>query len=216
MSDIERKSSKTEVLKSAVIACEDKIKRCFWCASDDLYRAYHDDEWGHPLTNDRQIFEKLCLEGFQAGLSWLTILRKREAFRKAFADFDFHKVAKFSTAKVDSLVQNAGIIRHRGKIESAIQNAQCALKLIDECGSIQKFVWQFRPEKHKHVRSMSDIVAATPESTAMSKAFRKRGWTFLGPTTCYAFMQSAGLVNDHFTACDAFKKVEKLQQSISC
>ena len=198
----------------SVLVGADGITRCFWCMSEQLYIDYHDQEWGVPLIDDQLIYEKLCLEGFQAGLSWLIILRKRESFRKAFANFDPRKVARFSESHVEKLVQNPGIVRHRGKIEATIHNARCALDMIDEFGSMKNFILTYIPEKHVKIRRRSDIVASSPEAIAMSKAFRKRGWKFLGPTTCYAFMQSAGLVNDHFVECEAFQKVEKLQQSM--
>lgn len=180
----------------------DNITRCWWCGDDPQYVKYHDEEWGRPVADDFRLYEKICLEGFQAGLSWLTILRKREAFRKAFADFNFHKVAKFTTRKVDSLVKNAAIVRHRGKIESAINNAKRTIVLIDEFGSLHEYFQQFKPKKHPPVRSRKDIVATTAESTAMSNDVKKRGFSFLGPTTCYAFMQAMGLVNDHVVGCN--------------
>lgn len=189
-------------MPSDLITSDDNITRCWWCVNDPQYVKYHDEEWGRPNKDDSYLFENICLEGFQAGLSWLTILRRREAFRKAFADFDFHKVARFTKRKVDSLVKNANIIRHRGKIESAINNAKRTIVLIDEFGSLNEYFQQFKPKKHPVVRSRKDIVATTAESTAMSKDMKRRGFSFLGPTTCHAFMQSMGLVNDHLVGCD--------------
>ncbi len=185
--------------------------RCVWCQATPLYQNYHDSEWGFPVDDDRRLFEKLCLEGFQAGLSWLTILNKRENFRKGFANFDAAKVAKFTDKDIERLMQDAGIVRHRGKIESTINNAKRALELRKEFGSIAAFAWSFeeqanldRPKKftYDNVRAMT----ASPASIALSKALKKRGWTFVGPTTMYAFMQAMGMVNDHFDGCGARDK----------
>lgn len=195
--------------KIDLIDCTDGAGRCFWCVADPEYVKYHDTEWGRPTTDDRLIFEQLCLEGFQAGLSWLTILRKRDAFRKGFSQFEYLKVAKFNEKKVESLLGNEGIVRHRGKIESAINNAKRAIELVDEAGSLANFVWTFRPDKVRKMSGRSDIVAETAESKAMSKELRKRGWSFLGPTTCYAFMQSVGIVNDHFARCHLYENAEQ-------
>lgn len=189
---------------SELLVCgEDGKHRCWWCAGDSLYMDYHDNEWGKPVRDDIRLFEKICLEGFQAGLSWLTILKRREGFRKAFADFDFCKVAKFTDKRVDKLVQDEGIIRHRGKIESTINNAARAILLQKEFGTLADYFWQYAPESHPTIVKKDDIVATTPQSTAMSKDLKKRGWTFVGPTTCYAFMQSMGMVNDHVAGCHA-------------
>jgi len=183
--------------------------RCWWCGTDPLYVQYHDDEWGRPVTDDRRLFEKVCLEGFQAGLSWLTILRKRDNFRRAFADFDIDTVAGYTARDVNRLVQNAGIVRHRGKIESTINNARRARALRDEQGSLSDYFWRWQPDAssrpHRITREVLASMAMTPESTALSKDLRKRGWTFVGPTTIYAFMQAMGLVNDHVEEC-AFRE----------
>lgn len=166
-----------------------------------MYVNYHDQEWGRPVGSDQRLFEKICLEGFQAGLSWLTILRKRAAFREAFAKFNIKRVANFTKRDVNRLVKNAGIVRHRGKIESTINNANRAMELISEMGNLADFFWQYEPAKQQVVRSKEDIPATTDESTAMSKELKRRGWSFVGPTTCYAFMQSMGIVNDHAKGC---------------
>ena len=185
--------------------------RCIWCQATPTYRHYHDTEWGFPVNDDRRLFEKLCLEGFQAGLSWLTILNKRENFRKAFANFDADKVARFGEKDVARLMADAGIVRHGGKIASTINNAKRALELRTEFGSIAAFAWSFEEEANKdrpkkftwdNVRAMTQ----SPASVALSRALKKRGWTFVGPTTMYAFMQAMGLVNDHFDGCTARDK----------
>jgi DNA-3-methyladenine glycosylase I len=181
-------------------------QRCWWCGDDELYVAYHDHEWGFPVVDDRRLFEKVCLEGFQAGLSWLTILRKREAFRAAFANFEFERVARFTPRDVERLVGNAAIVRHRGKIESTINNAQRAQELAFEFGSLAAYFWRWEPAPAaRPARITREVLAAMPtsnESTAMSKDLKKRGWSFVGPTTIYAFMQAMGLVNDHIHACN--------------
>ncbi|TWU20131.1 DNA-3-methyladenine glycosylase 1 [Novipirellula galeiformis] len=169
-----------------------------------MYVAYHDNEWGVPVTDDVRLFEKICLEGFQAGLSWLTILRKRDAFREAFAAFDFKRVANFKPHHVDKLMLNAGIVRHRGKIESTINNANRAIELSNEFGSLSNYVWRFAPPHSAAKRSRADVAATSAESSAMSKDLKRRGWSFVGPTTCYAFMQSMGLVNDHLQGCHRY------------
>ena len=180
-------------------------KRCWWCGTDPLYVRYHDEEWGRPVRDDHRLFEKICLEGFQAGLSWLTILRKRDNFRRAFADFDFEKVARYTARDVTRLLKDEGIIRHRGKIESTIHNARRAIELRDAEGSLSRYFWQWQPSgagRPKRItRDVLMNLATTPESTALSKDLRKRGWTFVGPTTVYAFMQAMGLVNDHVHDC---------------
>jgi DNA-3-methyladenine glycosylase I len=172
-------------------------RRCSWCLGHDDYVAYHDAEWGFPVGDDRLLFEKLCLEGFQSGLSWLTILRKREAFRRSFAGFDIEKVARFGPRQVERMLADASIVRHRGKIESAIGNARRALTLIDEFGSLAAYVWRYEPKR----TATPSRVTTSPEATALSKDLKKRGWTFVGPTTVYAFMQAMGLVNDHVVGC---------------
>ena len=184
---------------------DDGLVRCSWPGDDPLYLRYHDKEWGFPQGNDRRLFEKLCLEGFQSGLSWLTILRKRENFRKAFHDFDTHTVARFGARDVARLLKDAGIIRHRGKIESTINNAKRAAELEREHGSLARFFWSFEPSTSSRPRTIDfPALLAMPQtdaSAAMSKALKQRGWTFVGPTTAYAFMQAMGLVNDHLEGC---------------
>lgn len=194
-----------------IITGEDGIKRCFWAGSDPLYRRYHDEEWGRPVADDRRLFEKLCLEGFQSGLAWITILRKRENFRAGFAGFDIPAVAAFTDADVERLVADAGIVRHRGKIVSTINNARRALELQQEAGSLAAFIWRFEPDPatRPSVFTMKDVQPKTAESTALSKELRKRGWSFVGPTTVYAFMQAMGLVNDHLEGCDIREAVER-------
>src|SRR5882762_3721692 len=183
--------------------------RCPWANEPPEYRRYHDEEWGRPVTGDAPIFEKICLEGFQAGLSWLTILRKRESFRAAFAGFDFRAVARFGARDVKRLLGDAGIVRHRGKIESTIQNARRALDLCEEAGSLGAYVWRFEPptsdRPRKLTRSALAAMPSTPASVALSRDLKKRGWTFVGPTTVYAFMQAMGLVDDHLHTCTIWK-----------
>lgn len=188
--------------------------RCWWCGNDPLYVRYHDTEWGLPVRNDQRIYEKICLEGFQAGLSWITILRKREAFRQRFANFDFTKVAHFNPHQVAKLVTDAAIIRHRKKIESAINNAQRAIEMIDTEGSITDFVWQFQPRRSVIRKTKEQIPALTDESTALSKELKRRGWSFVGPTTCYAMMQSLGMVNDHLRSCQWWETVEQKRKML--
>jgi DNA-3-methyladenine glycosylase I len=180
-----------------VTTCDDGRDRCGWGTSTPDYVAYHDTEWGFGVTDDHRLFEKLCLEGFQSGLSWLTILRKRENFRAAFAGFDPHVVADFDEHDVDRLLADAGIVRHQGKIRSTINNASRALELIDEFGSIAKYMWP----SATFGDAPTAIPALTDTSTAISKDLKRRGWTFVGPTTVYAFMQAMGLVNDHIDGC---------------
>jgi len=179
--------------------------RCAWCQATPLYRHYHDTEWGFPVADDRRLFEKICLEGFQAGLSWLTILNKREAFRSAFANFEAERVAGFDERDVKRLLGNAGIVRHAGKIASTINNARRVIELRREFGSLAAYVWRLEPEAgsrparitHEALRAMPGSAA----SAALSRDLKKRGWTFVGPTTIYAFMQAMGLVNDHLEGC---------------
>src|SRR5881227_2695856 len=183
----------------------DALRRCHWVGNDPLYIAYHDREWGFPVADDRRLFEKVCLEGFQAGLSWRTILGKREAFREAFAGFDFERVARFGQRDVERLLKNAGIVRHRGKIESTINNAKRARELADEFGSLAAYFWSHEPNGKGRPKKLTRAALATMstsvESVALSKDLKKRGWTFVGPTTVYAFMQATGLVNDHVRDC---------------
>ena len=177
---------------------DDGVPRCWWGAEPEIYRDYHDDEWGRAVTDDNRLFEKICLEGFQAGLSWLTILRKRESFRAGFAGFDPATVAGFGEEDVERLLADAGIVRHQGKIRSTINNAGRALELIEERGSLATYFWSWaEPEPPPPV----EILSTTEVSTAMSKDLKRRGWSFVGPTTVYAFMQAMGLVNDHLEGC---------------
>ncbi|MDA9008418.1 DNA-3-methyladenine glycosylase I [Alphaproteobacteria bacterium] len=192
--------------------------RCWWQEGDDLYGHYHDQEWGRPMTNDTRLFEKICLEGFQAGLSWLTILKKRENFREAFDGFDFNKVALYDDAKVEELVLNAGIIRHRGKITSTINNAKKAIELENEFGSLATYFWSFEPTPEerpdKFDQETLGPIAITEESKKLSKDLKKRGWSFVGPTTVYAFMQAMGLVNDHIEGCFCREEVEAARNQL--
>ncbi len=191
--------------RDGLITDDAGVTRCFWGASTPDYAAYHDAEWGFPVADDQRLFEKICLEGFQSGLSWLTILRKREAFRRAFADFDYHRVARFNSRSVERLLKDASIVRHRGKIESTIHNARRAVELEREFGSLAAYFWQWEPPAKARPRRITRKVlvtlAKTPESTALSKDLKRRGFTFVGPTTVYAFMQAMGLVNDHLDGC---------------
>jgi DNA-3-methyladenine glycosylase I len=181
------------------------MARCWWAGTDPIYVKYHDEEWGRPVVDDTRLFEKICLEGFQAGLSWITILRKRENFRKAFAGFDPKKVSRFTARDVARLLKDEGIIRHRGKIESTINNARRAIEIQKEFGSLASYIWQFEPDDATRPKRITTEVlktmATSPTSIALSKDLKKRGWTFVGPTTMYAFMQSMGLVNDHLHTC---------------
>ena len=188
-------------------------QRCSWCGDDELYVAYHDREWGFPVADDRRLFEKVCLEGFQAGLSWLTILRKREGFRAAFADFHVERVARFGTRDVERLLRDAAIVRHRGKIESTINNARRAQELGQEFGSLAAYFWRWEPTPAARPATITrEVLAVMPtsaESTALAKDLRKRGWSFVGPTTIYAFMQAMGLVNDHVHSCSVHREVAR-------
>lgn len=187
------------------MAEDDTTPRCTWPGEHADYIAYHDDEWGRPVRDDIRLFEKICLEGFQSGLSWLTILRKRDAFRAGFAGFDFHKVATFGEADVERLLADKGIVRHQGKIRSTINNAQRAVELEKEAGSLAAFIWSFEPEAEarpdRFDRETLGTITMSDASKALSKALKKRGWSFVGPTTMYAFMQSVGIVNDHLDTC---------------
>lgn len=175
------------------------IKRCKWCEQTDDFIPYHDNEWGFPVKNDQRLFEKLCLESFQSGLSWRTILAKRDNFRHAFAYFDFNQIALFDENDRNRLLQNQGIVRHKGKIDAVINNAQKAQILVTEFGSISRYVWQFEPPVAAD--SLLQTVSTSPESVQMAKDLKKRGWKFVGPTTVYAFMQAMGLINDHAEDC---------------
>jgi DNA-3-methyladenine glycosylase I len=192
---------------------DDGVVRCFWAMSDPLYVRYHDREWGFPVADDRRLFEKICLEGFQSGLSWLTILRKRERFRAAFRGFDAAAVARFGARDVSRLLMDAGIVRHRGKIESTINNARRARGLASERGSLATFFWSFEPPPSERPRRLTWPqllkMPTTDASTRLSRALKQRGWTFVGPTTCYAFMQAMGLVNDHLEGCAIREPAER-------
>lgn len=190
---------------TGLIKGEDGASRCWWGSGSPDYAAYHDGEWGFPVADDTRLFEKVCLEGFQAGLSWLTILRKRDNFREAFAGFDIERVARFTPRHVERLLTNAGIVRHRGKIESTINNARQAMVLVEEFGSLADYFWRFEPSPESRparlTRSALVQISTSDESRALSRDLKKRGWSFVGPTTMYAFMQAMGLVNDHLDGC---------------
>jgi DNA-3-methyladenine glycosylase I len=192
------------------------VKRCWWPGEDELYIRYHDEEWGRPVVDDRRLFEKICLEGFQSGLSWITILRKRDNFRKAFKNFEPAAVARFGARDVQRLLKDAGIIRHRGKIESTINNAKRALEIVDEQGSLAAYFWSWEPQASSRPKKISrdalKTMSITEQSTALSKDLKKRGWTFVGPTTCYAFMQAMGLVNDHIDDCHVRAEIERARK----
>ncbi|WP_421591861.1 DNA-3-methyladenine glycosylase I [Shinella sp. M27] len=198
---------------------DDGRTRCAWHGNLEDYRRYHDEEWGHPVTSDIRLFEKICLEGFQSGLSWLTILRKREAFRAAFAGFDFDKVAAFDDADIARCLADTGIVRHRGKIVSTINNAKRAQALRDEFGTLARYFWSFEPTPQERPERVEwDIIVAnptTPTSVRLSKDLKKRGWTFVGPTTVYAFMQAMGLVNDHVEGCFCRPQVETKRNGLA-
>jgi DNA-3-methyladenine glycosylase I len=192
-----------------VVRGDDGVLRCWWGDSAPEYRHYHDREWGFPVADDVRLFEKLSLEGFQSGLSWLTILRKREAFRRAFAGFDFHAVARFGERDVARLLADASIVRHRGKIEAVINNARRAVELVSEEGSLAAVVWRFEPAPRRLGAERGGLEAHTAESRALAGELKRRGWRFVGPTTVYAFMQAMGLVNDHLEGCAAGAEVER-------
>jgi DNA-3-methyladenine glycosylase I len=183
---------------TGVVTGDDGVKRCSWGDSAPEYRAYHDMEWGFPVADDVQLFEKLCLEGFQAGLSWLTILRKREAFRRAFAGFDIERVARFDPQDVERLMNDAGIVRNRAKIEATIDNARRTVELVEREGSLAAYVWRFEPDGEH-----------TTEAALLARDLKRRGFRFVGPTTVYAFMQAMGLVNDHLDGCEAGAAVDR-------
>jgi len=199
-------------MESGLVRGDDGVRRCWWPGESAEYRLYHDTEWGRPVSDDRRLFEKICLEGFQAGLSWLTILRKRENFRRAFRNFDFESVARFDARRVERLLKDPGIIRHRGKIVSAIGNARLACELADEFGALAAFFWRFEPDERRRPRRITKAALArltqTPESAALSAELKQRGWRYVGPTTLYAFMQAMGMVNDHVVGCAARDDVE--------
>jgi len=196
-----------------VVVGEDGVVRCWWGDSDPLYRGYHDQEWGRPVVDDRRMFEKICLEGFQSGLSWVTILRKRENFRRAFDGFDPEAVARFDEAAINRLMADAGIVRNRSKIEATVNNARRCLEVVDEFGSLAAYVWSYEPDVSSRPKVMDRATLLTlvtsPESVAMSRDLRNRGWAFVGPTTLYAMMQSNGIVNDHLAGCQVRREVER-------
>ena len=195
---------------SATIIAADGKPRCRWCGAAPEFLAYHDKEWGFPVADDRRLFEKLSLEGFQSGLSWRTILAKRENFRKAFCEFDFDKIARFTQRDIARLLEDEGIVRHRGKIEAVINNARRAQELVEHEGSLAAFLWRYEP----NARDLAEpqTASTSPESHALSKDLKKRGWKFVGPTTVYAFMQAMGLVNDHVEACVIRARVERARK----
>lgn len=194
----------------------DGVVRCWWCGDAEDYVRYHDTEWGMPVTEDVRLFEKLSLEGFQAGLSWITILRKRDAFRHAFAGFEPARVARFGAREITRLLADAGIVRHRGKIEAVINNARCYRSLCAEFGSLGAFIWSFQPgaDERSIPRDRTAIPAVTASSTAMSKALKQRGWKFVGPTTMYALFQAMGLVNDHLEGCSRRDVVARARSAV--
>ncbi len=187
--------------------------RCFWAVGDPDYTVYHDEEWGRPVLDDPGLFERLSLEAFQAGLSWLTILRKREAFRAAFAGFRPAAVAAFGPGDVERLLDDPGIVRNRRKIEATIANAACAVDLIEREGSLAAFFWSFRPARHRAPRRIDDLVATSPEAVALARELRRRGFRFVGPTTMYALMQAVGIVDDHIAGCCVRAAVERRRAS---
>ncbi len=203
-----------KALPDGLVNAPDGRPRCWWGCSDPDYLAYHDTEWGFPVGDDVRLFEKLSLEGFQAGLSWLTILRKREAFRAAFKGFDWTRVARFGERDVQRLLGDAGIVRHRGKIEAVISNAARMSELVEREGSLAAYVWGFEPEPHPAAldRAALAALAETPASRALAKDLKRRGWRFVGPTTVYAFMQAMGLVDDHLGGCAVRAEVEAARE----
>jgi DNA-3-methyladenine glycosylase I len=201
------------MVDKGLIRGDDGVVRCFWGGSTPEYQDYHDTEWGWPVADDRRLFEKLCLEGFQSGLSWLTILRKRDAFRRAFAGFDFEQIAGYGDRDVKRLLADASIVRHRGKIEATINNARRAVELVGTEGSLAAYVWRFEPEPGARPKRLTwaalSKLTDTPEARALAKDLKRRGWRFVGPTTVYAFMQAMGLVNDHLEGCEMREPIER-------
>jgi DNA-3-methyladenine glycosylase I len=194
--------TEAKVVRRAVVRHEDGRLRCAWCGTDPLYVKYHDTEWGVSSHDDAHLFEMLCLEGAQAGLSWITILRKRESYRRAFDNFDAQKMARYTPAKMQKLLADPGIVRNRQKIEAFVLNARAYLATREEFGTFDRYIWQFAPTgKRRRPRYLSDFVASSPESDAMSKDLKKRGFKFVGTTICYAFMQAVGIVDDHQQGC---------------
>ncbi len=186
--------------------------RCTWCAAAPEFLDYHDTEWGFPVVDDRKLFEKLCLESFQSGLSWRTILAKRENFRTAFHHFNFDKVARFTEKDIERLLQDEGIVRHRGKIEAVINNARCAQELVRQEGSLAAFFWRYEPDPDALAEPQT--ASTSPESVALSKALKKMGWKFVGPTTVFAFLQAMGLINDHAHGCVIRRKVDDARRML--
>ena len=196
---------------STTIVGPDGKSRCRWCAAAPEFLGYHDAEWGFPVSDDRRLFEKLSLEGFQSGLSWRTILAKRENFRAAFHDFDFDRIARFTPRDVDRLLKDEGIVRHRGKIEAVVNNARRSQEAVKREGSLAAFIWRYEPDAGKLARPQT--VSTSAESIALSKDLKKQGWKFVGPTTVYAFMQAMGLLNDHVEDCVIRAKVERARKN---
>jgi len=199
-----------KIVRENTFKAPDGKVRCAWCSATSEYVDYHDREWGFPVSDDQRLFEKICLESFQSGLSWRTILAKRENFRNAFCHFDFEQVARFTHKDVNSLLKNEGIVRHRGKIEAVINNAKRAVELVNQEGSLATFFWCFEPDESKLPPPQS--VTTSEESIALSKALKKLGWKFVGPTTLYAFMQAMGLINDHAEGCITRCEVNKARK----
>ena len=199
--------------RDGVAIGDDGIQRCWWCVGDPIYERYHDQEWGRPVADDTRIFEKLCLEGFQSGLSWLTILRKRENFRRAFRSFDPEALSRFTARSVDRLMQDTGIVRNRAKIEATINNARRYREMLKEVRSLAAYVWSFEPDPKSRPKSLSWSalmeLGASPEAKALSKDLKRRGWSFVGQTTVYSTMESVGLVNDHVDGCRFRRDVER-------
>ena len=206
-------------IRDGLITGSDGRRRCWWAAGSPDYARYHDSEWGFPVTDDHRLFEKLCLEGFQAGLSWLTILRKRDNFRRAFDDFDFTRVARYGPRQVARLLADAGIVRHRGKIEATINNARRARELAGEFGSLAAYAWRFEPAASSRPARLSRAALArlgpSNEALTLSRDLKRRGWRFVGPTTVYAFMQAMGLVNDHLEGCHARAACERARARLA-
>lgn len=202
---------------SALVRGPDGRTRCAWCEPHPDYRSYHDEEWGRPVVDDQRLFEKLCLEGFQSGLSWLTILRKRDAFRRAFSDFDFRRVARMDGRDLRRLMRDAGLVRHRGKLEATLANARAAVALCERPGDLARLLWSFAPETPlASPRTRAELArrSRSPESEALAKELRRRGFRYVGPTTCYAFMQSMGFVNDHLMGCGFRARAEAEQRQL--
>lgn len=203
--------------ESGLVVGADGQARCWWGAEPALYRHYHDTEWGRPVADDVRLFEKMCLEGFQAGLSWLTILKKREAFRTAFHGFDPEKLARFDEADIARLLADPGIVRHRGKIEAAIGNARLVLDLQDAVGSLAAFLWRYEPAERTAPLGYDALrqITESPESRALARDLKRRGWRFFGPTTAYAFFQAMGLVNDHVPGCSRYQACQQARAAFS-